>query len=366
MKNGLRIVAAVLAALAPTALWAAPPLPQKEILICASEKASPAVKQAADDLAKNAAGVPVLKGLMDTQGAGPVVRMSSEDVLKQYNLAAFNHLVVIGLKSQDPLVDKVWEHYASVDETNHTFYAQGWGWLQGDIGYIESDRNPFLHSRRIKEAPFEAVIFKITGTSEAGVVAACKAFSSGLLNGFVPAGKIERPKQTLLDLDPLTTEPPFKLPASVPMADMGGKAGTAPLVGWTQVPANEYRAYIDMDGFEPSHIWRYKYLRPGIFEKTGTVGWMAGFHRMAYGNSVNVVEFPTADEALKTARAMGQTGGWHAVQPIAGLAAWQRDQPTDENMPVSLGKVTLIARDQFLLMSTLPMEATVEMVQGLK
>ncbi len=336
--------------------------PQREILIVAGEHASPAIVAAADALAKELP--PVLAALQATQGVTGVERVTSERVLKDYNLAAFNHLVVIGLPS-DPLMKKVWEHYAAVDEGAKTLYAQGWGYLQGDLGYLEADRNPFLHSRRIKEAPFETVLFKISGTSEAGVLAALTAFKTGLFNGIVPAGAWKRPKTTILDLDPQPAPSPLQLADAVAFNDAKGAAVRAPLAGWSQVPGNEYRAYIDVAGAEPTGVWRYKYLLPGALDHAQTPGWMAGFHRMAYGNAVTIAAFATPDAAQKTAEAIGTTGGWHKLKPLAGLPCWQANQPTDENMALPLGTITLTWKGPYLLMTSLPNEAVPELLQGL-
>ena len=221
--------------------------------------------------------------------------------------------------------------------------------MQGDIGYVESDRNPFLHSRKIKEAPFDAVVIKISGTSETGVLAAVVAFRAGLINGLVPTGQVVRTAATILDLDPLSTPAPMELPGTIEVA-----GGTALLAGWSQVPANEYRAYLDLGQPEPLHVWRYKYLFPGALDRAGVVGWMNGMHRMAYGNAVTLAEFRTADEARKAAAAVGKTSGFRKVGDIAGLAAWEAEQPTDESLKTSLGSITVLAKDRFLIMSALP------------
>ncbi len=346
----------------------APAAAQRQILVCVSAQASPVVAAAAADLVAQADSVPLLSALVRTQGAGPVVHETSQALLaaKAYDRAAFNHLIVIGLRSSDPLLVKVWEHYAAVDETAKSIYAQGWGALAGDLGYIESDRNPFLHSRKIKEAPFETILVKISGTSEAGVLAAVKAFrEQGLINGIVPAGVLTRQRQTLLDLDPLVTPCPLPLPTRVAVQDAKGVAGEALLGGWTQVPANEYRAAIDAGGAEPAHVWRAKYLVPGALAQAKTPGWMAGPHRMAYGNTVNVSEFADAVTAGRVAAAIGAGAGWRKVADIAGLKAWEADQPTDENMAASLGKVSVVAKAQYVIMSSLAPGATATVLEAL-
>ncbi|HEX2948294.1 MAG TPA: hypothetical protein VHV83_01770 [Armatimonadota bacterium] len=330
---------------------------QRQIFVCVSDNASAAIKQAANDLVTNADTVPVLKALCHTQNVLPATVKSSEDIIANENLAAYNFLVVIGLRSQDKLVDKVWEHYATVDEKSKTLYMQGWGCLQGDLGYIDVDRNPFLHSRRIRSAPFETSLFKISGTSEAGVLAGIQAFRTGMLNGLVPVGEIKRPQQTILDLDPLVAPSPVRLPSSI---FVGGS--DAPLIGYTQVPGNEYRAYIDVAGAEPTRVWRFKYLPAQALDHAGVQGWMAGFHRMAYGNAVNIIEFPTEDAAKITAEAIGAQGGWKKTTDLPGLPAWQTNQPTDEVLDSSLGTVITTQKGRYVIMSTLPKDSTVQLV----
>jgi hypothetical protein len=162
----------------------------RQILICSSSQASPGIRKMVDEFATQADKVPVLAALISGNEASGIAKATSEDLLakKAYDTAAHNHLVVIGLRSQDPVLDKTWGYIAGLDEAKKSFYSSGFGYMSGDIGYVESDRNPFLHSRKIKSALEDTVLIKISGTTEAGVAAAIKAFEGGLLNGFVPAG----------------------------------------------------------------------------------------------------------------------------------------------------------------------------------
>ncbi len=69
---------------------------------------------------------------------------------------------------------------------------------------------------------------------------------------------------------------------------------------------------------------------PHAFDRAGIPGWMAGFQRMAFGNVVNVVEFPSSDQATKTAIAIGNSSGWTRSSLLQDMDAWQADQQTDE------------------------------------
>ena len=347
----------LLTAWRPIAMAARTPAPDaktpREIFICVSDTAPESIRTAAKAIADRPNDYPLLHALAATHGVTKVELQSSEALLKKPTSAAYNHLVVIGLPGTDALLDKVWEHYAAVDSSAKTLYAQGWGYLTGDLGYIESDRNPFLHSHDIDSAPFETEIVKISGTSERGVSAAIHAFHNGLLNGIVPAGQFARPQTTVLDLDPLVTPTPLRLPNT-----------DAPLAGWTQVPANEYRAYADQGGSEPVHVWRYKYLPADALDDGSIRGWLNGFQRMSWGNAVTIAEMPSADEATKTARAIGGSHGfvktvmngitlWTARQPMIPLnpkgGGWE-DEQLPNNPP---GTMTCAAVGKFVILSSL-------------
>ncbi len=336
----------------------------RNIFICISKDASPAIKAAAQDLLANAKNVPALRGLQTTQEAGPAVLKTSEDLLhkKKFKTAAFNHLVVIGLKSKDPLMEKCWDLYLSMDEAKQQVYTQGFGHLKGELGYIESDRNPFLHSGWIKKASFTTSLFKLSGTTERGVLAAVAEFKKGMLNGIVPVGKLTRPKTTILDLDPSVAPCLLQLPQSVPVAENK----QAPYVGWHQLPANEYRTYIDQAGFEPVHVWRIKYLVPGAFKGQGALPWLAGFHRMAFGNAVNVVQFKDAAAAAKTAAAIARHRGWAKDKKVGAIQLWSANQPTDEAIKESPGKIYVASHRNYVIMSSLGWTATEAVVRELK
>jgi hypothetical protein len=333
----------------------------RNLLVCVGAQATPKMRQAAEELVRDAQQVPLLKALVDTQGAGSAVLQASEELLdkKKFNRAAFNHLIVVGLRSKDPLIDLTWGHNASINEETGTAYMQGFGFLQGDIGYVECDRNPFLYSQKVDDNPFTTWVIRLSGTNEAGVLAAIKSFREGLLNGFVPAGKFKRPQTTILDLDPLMTQAPGAWPKSLKF----DKGGPGPWVGWTQVPGNEYRAYIDYGGFEPKALWRVKYLRPGSCQSASLQAWTEGFHRMAYGNAVTVAEFADAAQATKTAASIGGSSGFKKLK-LAGHDAWVADQPTDEGMEQSYGKVYVQARGTRVFLSSLPLAATEDVLKA--
>lgn len=340
------------------------PLPRRAILVCASQNAAPEVARLADGLVADAKAVPVLQALLQSHSATEVLRKSSEEVMANSNLAAYNHLVVVGLAGNDPLLKKVWEFYVTLDEKEKSGYALGWGYLQGDLGYLESDRNPFLHSRWIREAPFEAEVVKVTGNSLAGVQAAAQQFRAGMFNGLVPAGPVKRPKTTILDLDPLVDPPALKLPETLPAnAPFPG----ATLAGWSQVPANEYRAYLDLGQPEPKRVWRAKYLVDGALDRPAIIGWNQGLHRMAFANAITIAEFATGQQSLAAAQAIIKSDkAWQPVPALAGSPAWEAEMPSDECLKPTMGRLFLLSRGQLLLIASLPKPVLAEMLPRCK
>lgn len=335
----------------------------REILICSSSTASPGIQKLVDDFNAQAGKVPVLAALVSGHEATGMSRAVSEDMVvpKAYNKAAHNHLVVIGLRSQDPLLDKTWGYIAGLDEAKKSFYSSGFGYMTGDIGYVESDRNPFLHSRKIKSAPEDTVLITITGTSEAGVAAAIHAFEGGLLNGFVPAGPLTRSRTTLLDRDPSLEPAPARLPAQVRIDGVA-----AALVGWTQPSEEEYRNALEAGGVEPIKMWRYKYLLPGLLEKEPIERWLGGLNRSAYGNAIDILQFNSADEASSAAQAMSKlsqkgvtsSAPFEPITLSGGGPAWQSPQILDETVSHSIWNIIVSSTGPYLILSTLPPDGT--------
>jgi hypothetical protein len=330
----------------------------RAILICTSSQLSPELRKAVDDFTSHGSDVPLFKALISGNEATGVEVQASLDLMdpKAYNTAAHNHLVVIGLQSQDTLLAKVWGYNASIDESKQTAYSLGWGYMKGDIGWVESDWNPFLHSQRIKTAPEDTVTVKITGTTEAGVAAALKAFHGGMLNGFVVAGTLTRPQTTLLDMDPSTDPAPGTLPAQITIG-----TATATLAGWTQVPQQEYRAVLESGGVEPEKMWRYKYLATGILEEKPIVRYLGGVSHMAFGNAIDIIKCHSAEDASSAAQHLSQISykgsAFTSTSLSGGQPAWQCPQATDESMEATWN-VIVTSSGPYLFLSTLPSEGT--------
>jgi hypothetical protein len=254
------------------------------------------------------------------------------------------------------LLTKTWGYEATIDESKQTAYSLGCGYLKGDVGWVESTWNPFLHSLRIASAPEDTVLVKITGTSEAGVEAALQAFQGGLLNGFVVAGSFTRPQTTLLDLDPLSDPAPGPLPAQLTIG-----SADAYLAGWTQPPGQDYRAVLESGGIEPVKMWRYKYLATGMLEEKPIVRWLGGVNARAFGNAIDIIQCHSPDEAAVAAQQLSQMRCKDlAFQPVSVSGtdkAWSCPQAPDESME-STWNVLVTSSGPYLFLSTLPPEAT--------
>jgi hypothetical protein len=259
---------------------------------------------------------------------------------------AYSHLVVVGLPD-DPLIAAGWQREALLKSGD--FYIFGFGHLLGDIGYIESDRNPFLHSRWIPTAPYETEMVTISGSTPAGVTLAAQAFiNQGLTGGVVAGPGWQRGPPNLLEHAPL--DPTFALPGWVP-----AQLGEWTKIGVVQAGEDEYRGVEVDTGSAPLEIWQVKYYKPGVWDKPGAAAafenYSAGLHRRAYGNTLWLARFKSADEAAAAlpkiahqAQLSDRKGLFQGQQPYYG-------SPTPEDVR---GSLSLWQRDDWILMSTLP------------
>jgi hypothetical protein len=225
-------------------------------------------------------------------------------------------------------------------------YVFGFGNLLGNIGYIESDRNPFLHAQAIKFAPYETEFVTLSGTTPAGVKLAADAFlKDGLINGVV-ASDWKRGDTTLLDRDPLS--PGMALPEALPM-----QVGKWKLIGITQASEDEYRGVLADTGVEPQVIWRGKYYSPGAWDGAGQAhalqDYNAGLHRRSYGNSVWAAEFSSETQA--SAAAVKIAAAAHLRKQGS---EWTGQEGPLSSEKESAGPLKLQQHGAWLLMSTVP------------
>jgi len=322
----------------------------RTLKICVASDAPPEVRASAERIRAGVSGSPLLS-LLAANGVSleDSARLPSGPV----EALAYHHLVLVGLPS-DPLVQLAWQHEAAVEEGG--FYIFGFGHLQGDIGYIESDRNPFLHSAAIAAAPYETEIITVTGSTPAGVQLAADAFLKfGLINGVVAAPGWSRPHTTILDHDPLTT--PLE-----PVAFAPAVAGNARRIGITQAGENEYRDVLEDTGIKPESIWRVKYFEPGVWDKTAPAEgsspaeFLNGLHRRATGNTLWIAKFTSVKDAAAAAQKIAEAArlsrhgaAWSGPGPSGNLVAEPNGVPGE---PAPLLVLWTSASTVFL--STLP------------
>jgi hypothetical protein len=266
---------------------------------------------------------------------------------------AFRHLVLVGLP-EDPLISAAWQHEAR--RTDSGWYVFGFGHLSGTIGYVESDRNPFLHSSDVERAPRETEIVTITGNTASGVALAAQAFlNEGLINGVVAGPGWTRGPTTLLDRDPLPVD--FPLPELLPAS-----VGDMTRIGVTQPGENEYREVLAQTGAKPRVIWRAKYFRPGAWDLAGAVqampAYAVGLHRRAYGNTLWAAEFASPENADDAARKIAA-----AAKLSLSAGVWTGQQPPYGPEKESAGPLALWQLGSWLVMSTLPSEVNDALLQ---
>jgi hypothetical protein len=324
----LAVFAFVFASLAPVLCGQA--ANTRTLKICVAADAPPEVRASAERIRAGVSGSPLLS-LLAANG------VSLEDSARLHSgpieARAYHHLVLVGLPS-DPLIQLAWQHEAAVEEGG--FYIFGFGHLHGDIGYIESDRNPFLHSSAIAAAPYETEIITVTGSTPAGVQLAAEAFlTMGLINGVVAAPGWTRPQTTILDRDPLT------IPLE-PVAFAPAFAGKATRVGITQAGENEYRDVLEDTGIKPESIWRVKYYEPGVWDQAASAEasspaeFLNGLHRRATGNTLWIARFASVEDAAAAAQRIAAAArlnrhgaAWSGPGPSGNLIADPQGVPEE-------------------------------------
>ena len=334
-----------------TLLWVACALaaqPQRGLLICVSDAAPAAIRSAATALLEAVPHHPLLS--VFAKDHAPASLCSSEQLVSApADQRAYNHLVLVGLGA-DPLIAAATQHEAKPEAGG--FYIFGFGHFTGDIGYVESDRNPFLHGSAIPKAPFETEVVTITGSTAEGVRLAAGAFlRANLVNGVVAAPGWKRPVPNLLDRDPLP--PAFPTP-ELPRAQIGDYR----LIGLTQAAEDEYRGVLADTGLAPREIWRAKYYRDGVWDGEGEVHafdqYSFGLHRRAYGNTLWLARFASTADAAAQAPKIAAAANlkpegrrWVGKQPpyAGGANAGETD---------SAGPLSLWQQGEWVSMSTLP------------
>jgi len=298
---------------------------ERTLKICVADDAPAEIKAAASTILAGVQTNPLLSVLAEGK---PPTSLTDTKALADgsINARAYSHLVVVGLPT-DPIIAQAWQRNARVEEDG--FYIFGFGELRGILGYIESDRNPFLHSAAVASTPFETEIVTITGDTPEGVALAVDAFlKQGLINGVVAAPGWKRPITTLLDHDPLSPDFTPDLPPR-----------TAKRIGLTQAGEDEYSGVLADTGLMPVAIWRAKVFVPGCWDGPGAANsiaqYLTGLQRRAYGNTLWCAKFDSSENAalaapkIAVAAGLSKKGGiWAGTgtpkdAPIFPLELWQ-------------------------------------------
>jgi hypothetical protein len=158
----------------------------------------------------------------------------------------------------------------------------------------------------------------------------------------------------LLDRDPLPSD--FPLPDSDLLPE---QVNGLPRIGLTQASEDEYRGVLEDTGIEPSQIWRGKYFVEHSWDKPGSsaafLEYHTGLHRRATGNTLWLARFDS--EAQATA-AVSKIGAAAHLKPYENSYTLVGPQPPFTNNGNSPGHLALWHQGPWVLMSTLPLDAT--------
>ncbi len=321
---------------------------QRGLRICVDKNASPAIQRAAHSIAAAADHHPLLKTMAES--GSPAIADSRTILSGSATDLAYNHLILVGLPD-DALITAAWQREALPNQNG--IYIFGFGHLRGDIGYLESDRNPFLHAAIIPSAPFETEVITLTGTTPAGVELAVQSFlEKELVNGVVARSGWSRPSLSLLDRDPLPDT--FAMPALA-----APRIGDYRCIALMQASEDEYRGVLADTELEPREIWRAKYYKEGGWDGVGAAAafnnYAAGLHRRSYGNTLWLAAFQNSGQASTAAPKIAVSAGltksgnqWAGVQPPYATGSYPGEKS-------SSGILTLWQQNEWLLMSTFQM-----------
>ena len=320
--------------------------PERGLLFAIDSRCSADVHLSSQQLVASVAMHPLLSVMA---GRGRPALVETLQLLARPDELAYNHVILIG-RPDDPLLTAASQREARF--TSGGVYIFGFGAFRGDCGYIESDRNPFLHAARISSAPYETELITITGTSDHGILLALGAFTQhSLINGIVAEQGWQRPEITLLDGDPLA--PGFAPPALAPTHLLGYTR-----IGITQAAEDEYRGVLADTGFAPQLIWRAKYYRPGAWDGAGGAAafdaYSNGLHRRAYGSTLWLAKFADLSQAAAATPRIAAAA--RLSQKQANL--WAGELPAYANGTYpgehkSFGPLSLVQHGAWLMMSTL-------------
>ena len=243
------------------------------------------------------------------------------------------HVIVEGLPVSGRVTERTKGWTYGIDLGRKELYRLGLGRFQGDVGCVETRFNPWLYSDRVADAPQSTLLVRISGTTAKGVELARKAFLSGMNNGVVLGKGAKRTETSILDLDPSDEPPPTEV-----LSRLAVPAGCV-YAGWSQCPAQEYRAFLDWGAAEdPRRVWRVKYLTADSLKSASGTTWADSPLLSAFGHAVTIADCRTETAAKRILETMPS----HAV-----------DFPRDE-VGYGKGKVRFLVQGRYFMMTSLP------------
>jgi len=258
-----------------------------------------------------------------------VAPVSQESWMRQANA----HVFLEGLPEAGSVCARAKGWTYGIDLEKKELFRLGLGRFQGDVGCVETRFNPWLYSDRVADAPQSTLLVRISGTTAKGVELARKAFLSGMNNGVVLGKSAKRTETSILDLDPSDEPPPTEV-----LSRLAVPAGCV-YAGWSQCPAQEYRAFLDWGAAEePRRVWRVKYLTADSLKSASGATWADSPLLSAFGHAVTIADCRTETAAKRILETMPS----HAV-----------DFPRDE-VGYGKGKVRFLVQGRYFIMTSLP------------
>lgn len=258
-----------------------------------------------------------------------VAPVSQESWMRQANA----HVFLEGLPEAGSVCARAKGWTYGIDLEKKELFRLGLGRFRGDVGCVETLFNPWLYSDRVADAPRSTLLVRISGTTPEGVKLARAAFCNGMNNGVVLGKSARRVERSILDLDPSDEPPPKDVVAGIKVPSECAYAG------WSQCPAQEYRAYLDWGAQkEPRRVWRLKYVSRDSLASASGVTWADSPLLQAFGHAVTIAEFETEADAKRV---------------LSRVGSGDRAYPKDE-VGYGSGKVRFRAVGRWFLMSSLP------------
>lgn len=335
---GLGVIAAFVAAamMSPALAASAAPMP---VSVYAAPSASAETRRVRDSIVSG--GAPLLVALAAT---GAAAKPEADDSLAaepdkaRWLAQAARHVVIVGTPAEGEVCARVAGFTYGIDCAKREAFRLGLGRFRGDVGVVETQFNPWQYSNRLDDVPASALMVRIAGTTPEGVRLAADAFAKGMNNGVVLGAGAARVETSILDLDP-SPEPPPEGELARLAADAGAGAAFA---GWTQCPAQEYRAYLDWGAdAEPRRVWRAKWLKPGSLASADGATWTRSPLAAAFANAATIAEFADESDAAKSLAAITAEKG--ASAPF----------PPDESKTFGSGSISFTRNGRYLIFSSL-------------